>query len=231
MATALIWENSTDYEVGNVDQDGLWKTVIGELFEDFLLYFAPDLHAQVDFSKKADFIQQELFQQIIKDKKGRKIADQLVKVHLRDGEEKWVLVHIEIQSDNEPDFAKRMFQYFYRIFDKYDKEIVALAIMTSPHKSEYSTEFHYNYFGTKLNYAYNIYKTIDHSYEELEQSDKLFSKMVLAIKYMHDTKEDVDKRYAFKMKLMREVLKINRDYDTVLYIVFYFIALNEHISM
>lgn len=40
---------------------------------------------------------------------------------------------------------------------------------------------------------------------------------------MHDTKEDADKRCAFKMKLMREVLKINRDYDTVLYIYFYFL--------
>lgn len=223
MVTALIWEKSTNYEVGNVDQDGLWKKVIGDLFEDFLLYFAPDLHAHVDFSKKAEFFQQELFQQIIKDKKGRKIADQLVKVHLKDGEEKWVLVHVEVQSDNEPDFAKRMFQYFYRIFDKYDKEIVALAIMTSPHKSGYPTEFLYTYFGTKLNYAYNVYKTVDHSCKELEQSDKLFSKIILAIKYMHDSREDADKRYAFKMKLMREVLKINRDYHEVLEIILYFI--------
>lgn len=40
---------------------------------------------------------------------------------------------------------------------------------------------------------------------------------------MHDTREDADKRYAFKMKLMREVLKINRDYNTVLSIILYLI--------
>ncbi|WP_192599125.1 Rpn family recombination-promoting nuclease/putative transposase [Sporosarcina limicola] len=232
--TALVWENSTDYEVGNVDQDGLWKKVIGELFEDFLLYFAPDLHAQVDFSEKAEFLQQELFQQIIKDKKGRKITDQLVKVHLKDGEEKWVLVHVEVQSDNEPDFAKRMFQYFYRIFDKYDKEIIALAIMTSPHKSEFPTEFRYTYFGTKLNYAYNTYKIVDHSYEKLEQSDKLFSKMILAIKYMHDTREDVDKRYTFKMKLMGEVIKSKHyswpEIKAVFYFIDYLLRLPEKLS-
>lgn len=112
MVTALVWEKSTKYQVGVVDQDGLWKKVIGELFEDFLLFFSPELHAEVDFSIEAEFLQQELFQQIIKDKTGRRSTDQLVKVHLKGGEEKWVLIHVEVQSTNEKDFAKRMFQYF-----------------------------------------------------------------------------------------------------------------------
>ena len=193
MVTALVWEKPTEYKVGTVDQDGLWKKVIGELFEDFLVFFSPDLHAQVDLSIEAEFLQQELFQQIIKDKTGRRSTDQLVKVHLKGGGEKWILVHIEVQNNNEKDFAKRMFQYFYRIYDKYDKEIVALAVMTSPHSSTIPTEFRYNYFGTKLHYAYTTSKLVDYGYTELEQSDKLFSKIILAAKYMHDTKRDMDK--------------------------------------
>ena len=88
MVRALVWEKPADYEVGDLDQDGLWKKVIGELFEDFLLFFAPAFHAQVDFSKAPDFLQQELFQEIMDEKKGRRMADQLVKVYLVDGEEK-----------------------------------------------------------------------------------------------------------------------------------------------
>lgn len=61
MVTALIWEKSSEYQAGVVDQDGLWKKVIGELFEDFLLFFSPALHAQVDFSIEAEFLRQELF--------------------------------------------------------------------------------------------------------------------------------------------------------------------------
>ena len=135
MVTALIWENSTDYEVAPVDQDGLWKKVIGELFEDFLLFFAPDLHAQVDFSKEINFLDKELHQEIIDEKKGARNADKIAKVHLIGGEEKWVLVHIEVQGTNDKDFAKRMFQYFYRIYDQFEQEIVAIAIMTSPHEN------------------------------------------------------------------------------------------------
>ncbi len=223
MVTALVWEKSSDYKVDVVDQDGLWKKVIGELFEDFLLFFKPELHSQVDFTKEAEFLQQELFQKIMNKKKGRRWADQLVKVHLKDGEEKWVLVHVEVQSDNEEDFAERMFQYFYRIYDRYYKEIVAIAIMTSPYQSTFPTQFHYSYFGTELHYAYSNRRLNDYDNEELEKSDKLFSKVVLAAKYMNDTRGDMDKRYTFKMKLMREILKSDSYSHTEILAVFYFI--------
>ncbi|MCG7336090.1 Rpn family recombination-promoting nuclease/putative transposase [Sporosarcina sp. ACRSM] len=234
MVGALVWEKSTDYKADVVDQDGLWKKVIGELFEDFLLFFKPDLHAQVDFTKEAEFLQQELFQKIMDKKKGRQWADQLVKVHLKDGEEKWVLVHVEVQSDNEKDFAKRMFQYFYRIYDRHDKEIVAIAVMTSPHESTFPTQFNYSYFGTELHYAYTNCKLNNYDKEELEKSDKLFSKVVLAAKYMNDTREDVDKRYAFKMKLMKKIITDNKNSRSeilaVLYFIDYLLRLPEELS-
>jgi len=132
------------------------------LFEDFLLFFSPALHAQVDFSIEAEFLRQELFQQVMKDKSGRRSTDQLVKVHLKGGEEKWILVHVEVQSDNDKDFAERMFQYFYRIYDSFDQKNVTLAIMTSPHRSENPAVFQYDYFGTKLHYAYNNCRLVDY---------------------------------------------------------------------
>ncbi|WP_342513317.1 Rpn family recombination-promoting nuclease/putative transposase [Sporosarcina sp. FSL K6-1522] len=234
MVTALVWEKPAEYKIEPVDQDGLWKKVIRELFEDFLLFFSPELHAQVDFSIETEFLQQELFQEIIKDKTGRRSTDQLVKVHLKGGEEKWILVHIEVQSDNGKDFAKRMFQYFYRIYDQYDKELVALALMTSPYRSKFPTEFRYNYFGTELHYAYTTSKLVDYNYAELEQSDKLFSKVILAAKYMHDTKNDMDKRYVFKMKLMREMIR-NKPYpgaeiQAIFYFIDYLLRLPEDLS-
>ena len=188
-----------------------------------MLFFSPALHAQVDFSVEVEFLQQELFQQVMKDKSGRRSTDQLVKVHLKGGEEKWILVHVEVQGDNEKDFAERMFQYFYRIYDRFSKKIVTLAVMTSPHRSENPAVFQYDYFGTKLHYAYNNCRLIDYDYPELEHSDKLFSKIVLAAKYRNDTKEDTEKRYTFKEKLMRELIKNNRYLDVEIQAAIYFI--------
>ena len=223
MISALVFENPVTYGKEVVNQDGLWKKVIGDLFEDFLLFFAPELHEAVDFSKKPDFLQQELFKEILEGKKGTNYADQIVKVHLKDGEEKWILVHIEVEGSADDDFSKRMFRYFYRIFDKFDREIVAFAVMTGPSTGENSLGFSYSYFGITLDYAYNIRKVSDYDDEELMQSNRLFSKVALATKYMHESKNEVDLRYRFKMKLMREVLKLEGHSRVSITAVFYFV--------
>lgn len=216
MIDAFVMEKKTTYQKGVIDQDGLWKKVIGDLFEDFLLFFAPNLYEQVDFTKQPDFLQQELFQEVMDNKKGGRTADQIVKIRLKDGKEQWVLVHIEVQGANEDDFPERMFQYFYRIYDRYKQKIIAIAVMTSPSPNTTPLDFHYTYFGTELHYAYNSHKITDYNKQDLEQSDKIFSKIVLATIYMHETKTNMDKRYAFKMKLMRDILRQYKDSAVVL---------------
>ncbi|WP_052738001.1 hypothetical protein [Bacillus sp. SA1-12] len=148
-----------DYSV--MDFDGLWKKLIYELFEEFVLYFAADLYKEIDFLKEPEFLQQELFQEIIQEKMGRQVTDQIVKVYLKSGEEKWVLIHIEVQGDREPDFSKRMLRYYYRIFDRYDQDIVAIALLTDTSKSFRANQYHRSYQGTELTYKYNIYKFQD----------------------------------------------------------------------
>ena len=41
-----------------------------------------------------------------------------------------MLVHIEVQGDADPDFAKRTYVYNYRILDRYDRRTVGLAVLT-----------------------------------------------------------------------------------------------------
>ncbi|WP_243459369.1 hypothetical protein [Metabacillus bambusae] len=48
-------------EYNGIDYDGLWKKLIYELFEEFILYFAADLYEEIDFLKEPEFLQQELF--------------------------------------------------------------------------------------------------------------------------------------------------------------------------
>jgi hypothetical protein len=62
---------------------------------------------------------------------GMRRADRLVRVWLPDGEETWLLIHIEVQSQEEQGFARRMFIYYYRIFDNYEREVVSLAVLAA----------------------------------------------------------------------------------------------------
>ena len=100
-----------------MDADTHWKTVIKQLFEDFVAFFLPTLYPMIDFSHQPSFLEQE-FPKLLpnKSKEGNKYNDKLVKLKLKQKPTQWLLLHIEVQSYFEVDFAERMFIYFYRIY-------------------------------------------------------------------------------------------------------------------
>ena len=46
---------------------------------------------------------------------GRRLVDKLVRLWRLEGEEAWVMIHIEVQGQVEEGFAKRMYIYHYRL--------------------------------------------------------------------------------------------------------------------
>ena len=186
--------------------DLLWKEIIEELFEDFLEFFMPKLYQEVDFSQGYEFLDHELANIMDKTLKGKKMADRLVKVYLKDGRENWILVHLEVQGYYEADFSDRMFKYFYRIYDKYDRKIVALAIFTEDNKNYKPSSFAYEFHGTKLNYEYNSYKILEQEEAGLLKSDNPFAMVILAGLYTLKSKRKDDLRYEFKKKLFKLLL-------------------------
>ena len=59
---------------------------------------------------------------------GKRFVDKLAKVALRDGSERWVYVHLEVQGSAQAEFAERMFVYHYRLFDRYRQPVASLAV-------------------------------------------------------------------------------------------------------
>ncbi|MFE8696512.1 hypothetical protein ACFYKT_09205 [Cytobacillus sp. FJAT-53684] len=205
MVMNVVYEKPPEYFA--VDYDGLWKKLIFELFEEFVLFFASDLYEVVDFTKEPEFLQQELFQEIIDEKKGKLVADQIVKVFLKSGEEKWLLIHVEVQGNHDMDFAKRMFRYYYRIFDKYDHDIVAIALLTDDSKHSHPNMYKHSSFGTTLTYEFNQYQFATQNEEELIRSSNPFAIAVLAANYANVTKNDNEKRLRFKRRLIKLILQ------------------------
>lgn len=199
-ATGVVLEEAETYDAKKQtpDYDGLWKKIIEDLFQEFVLLFAPDLHQEIDFTKQPDFLKQELFQKFIEKTKGKLIADQIVKVFLKSGEEKWILIHVEVQGEPEIDFRKRMFQYFYRIYDRFDREVYAVALITNRQETMHTDGFHYSFFGTKVDYEYNVYTFDPNNISELEQSNNPFAAAVIAGIYANKARNDAEKRYRFK---------------------------------
>ena len=112
------------------DYDSPWKDVLERYFPSFLSFFFPDIHADVDWERGYEFLDKEL-QQIARDAElGRRYADKLIKVWRRQGDEIWVLIHVEVQGCYEADFSARMFIYYTRLRDRYQRPVVSLAILT-----------------------------------------------------------------------------------------------------
>ncbi|WP_026909193.1 hypothetical protein [Paucisalibacillus globulus] len=205
MLHAVILEETTNYEYP--DYDGLWKNLISLMFEDFILFFAPELYEEIDFSKSPYFIQQEHFQDVLFSKQNRRMADQLVKAPLINGKEKWILIHIEVQDNANDEFRKRMFHYFYRIYDRYDHEIYAIALLTNSNRHPKQDYYDYHYYSTSLIYKYNVFNFKEQNTEKLKNSSNPFAAAVLAGIYASQAKGNDLKKYTFKRNLMIQALK------------------------
>jgi predicted Rdx family selenoprotein len=108
-------------------------------------------------------------------------VDKLIKVYRKSGKDEWVLVHIEVQGSTDKAFEKRMFKYYYRILDKYDRDITSLAILTDKSKSFHPRMYKKEFIGSSVDFRFNVYKVLDADEKELEKSENPFASVILVV--------------------------------------------------
>lgn len=165
--------------------DELLKSAFKDNFQDFLRFVYPDADEVLDFSKEIEFMDKELFA-IIPDRERRKdkrVADLLAKLHLKDGTEKWVLLNVEIEGNNDPEFAFRLLQYNYRIRDRYKVSVATIAIFTGPKNQLKQTVYRDELLGTVLSFKYRSYHVFDDNKEKLLANRNPFALIALACQY------------------------------------------------
>jgi len=93
------------------DWDGAWKDSLTGLLPWFLAKYFPHVHADIDWSRGYEPLDQELQKIIPGAATGVLRADLLFKVWLRSAKNGGLLIHIEIQAQRDPDFPERVFDY------------------------------------------------------------------------------------------------------------------------
>ena len=163
--------------------DSLWKAILEDVFDDFLRFFIPNAEELFDFSRPFEFLDKELEQILLveRDDFAPRYVDKLVKVFTKVGEEQWILVHIEVQGSTDKAFSHRMFQYFYRIYDRYQRPITAFAILTDRNRRFKPEKFSQVYLGTSIDYKFNVYKVFEQDVEALGLSTNPFAMIVLTV--------------------------------------------------
>lgn len=67
------------------DYDSPWKEALDSFFQAFLAFFFPAIHAEIDWSRGHEMLDEELQQVVREAELGRRHVDQLVKVWRQNG--------------------------------------------------------------------------------------------------------------------------------------------------
>lgn len=181
--------------------------MLEDLFEDFIAFFFPRIHQDVDWFRGYQFLDQELRKILKSSATSKRIVDKLVKVFLKDGSEEWLLIHIEIQGYKQKNFPERMFVCNYRIFEKFHKEVVSLALLTDENPKFRPSEYRRERWGFEVLCRYPVVKLIDYRkrWAELEASDNPFAIMVCAYLKTLEVKGNVQELYSWKKHFLLEL--------------------------
>lgn len=187
--------------------DSPWKDILEAYFQDFIQFFFPHIHPDIDWNRGYDFLDQEL-RQVVRDAElGKRLVDKLVKVWKLGGEETWVLAHIEIQSQEESQFSDRMFVYYYRLRDRYNQQIASLAILGDERATWRPQPFREELWGCEATFRFPIIKLLDYEsrWSELEASQNPFAIAVMAHLKTKETRNDAVARKEWKFRLTRRL--------------------------
>jgi len=201
--------------------DSPWKEAIEGHFADFLQFFFPTAHAQVDWSQPVLFLDKELRSLMRDAELGTRYVDKLVQLTRLDGQPERVYVHVEVQGSEQAEFAERMFVYHYRLYDRYRQPIASLAVLADERPNWRPEKFGYEVFGCRLGMHYPVAKLLDWSGSEarLEDSDNPFAMVTLAHLATRATRGDMESRYEIKKSLVRQLYRRGRNRQQVVDLV------------
>lgn len=205
----------------STDLDSPWKDILELYFEAFVQFFFPLLHKHIDWSRGHQFMDKEL-QKVLKDAKTKqRFTDKLAKVWLKNGKTTVVYIHVEVQGQYDEDFAKRMFIYNYRLFDRYDTSVISLAILGDEDSTWRPQSYGYGLAGFKMSCRFPIVKLLDYQkkqlkWKSLEKSTNPFSIIVKVHLKALETRHSNQQRLYWKKELLKTLYEANYSMQEIL---------------
>ena len=191
-------------------QDAIWKDAIVEYLADFMAFSFPLFHHNIDWGREITFMDKELLQLQADDKQGTQITDLLVQLHRYNGEERYFLIHIEIQGYSQPTFAERLFLYNVRLMLRYKEPVVSLVIYTDDNPNFRPNRYEVRYWNFYHDFGFPIAKLLDYGqdWERLENDPNPFAALVIAQLKMHELRgqDKIEELAGWKMRVLRLLL-------------------------
>ena len=187
--------------------DSAWKEAISRYLAEFLALLFPDAFAQIDWTRPPEQLDTEL-RRVVRDAvSGDRRADLLFKVYLKDGGERYILAHIEIQTTKDQQLSERMFRYCHRIFDRYRHYVAAFAALGDEHRDWKPGSFGWDVLGSKLTWEFQTAKLLEWEsrWSELEASRNPFATLLMAHLKTKGTRKDPERRLEWKLRITEHI--------------------------
>jgi len=135
-------------------------------------------------------------------------ADKLVKFFTKAGKAYYVLLHVEVQGYKGEHFAERMFEYYYRIRDRWKTEVCSFVIYTDEDTGFHPSQSEKDYYGTKTLYQFNTFDLSKKQKQDLDIPQNPFSTvMKVAHKFFQKQQLKDRKQFIWKMELIRDLFE------------------------
>lgn len=193
----------------NDEFDEPWKEILDALLEEFTLFFHPDLHHRIEWSRGYESLEQELLRVTPQGMSDKQSVDKLFRVWERTGDERWLLIHVEVQSQRREEFPHRMFVYNTSIFLGFDRMPISLAVLADDSPSWRPTGFRIEDSGTRHEFTFRSVKLLDYAgrEEELRTSTNPFAVVVDAHLGTQRTRGDKAERGEVKFAIARSLFQ------------------------
>ena len=136
----------------------------------------------------------------------------------KDGGEQWVLVHVEIQSQRDAQFAERMYVYNYRIFDRFRRQPYSVAVLADESPGWRPTHFGEAVWDCLATIRFPVVKLSDFraNWSLLEASANPFATVVMAHLKTQETQGNPADRYRWKWAFTRRLYQLGLARDEII---------------
>jgi len=196
---------SATLEELRADNDMAWKQILSFHLKDFVEFFWEEAYHDIDWAKPYEILEQELMALGLSEEIGKRYVDKLFKVFLKNGQEQWLLLHIEVQHSRDDSFPERMFSYFYRIYDRYHQDVASMAVLADKNKNWRPKQYYRSVWKSEICRTYEVIKLIDYGskIEELRSHPNPFALVVLIQLVALETKAGDENRFLTKLEFFR----------------------------
>lgn len=195
------------------DYDGAWKQALRDYFRLFLSKYFPAMFSAIDWSVSVEWLDKEVSQVLGQSGQRNRVVDLLVKVRLMTGDDQWILLHVEVQTSYEKNFAPRLSRYNAGVYWTFDRRVATLVILADLREDWLPNEdsFEVGDFVTRMQFP--VCKLVKRLESDWKDDTSLPVQLARAQIAALRTAGDPTGRYEFKWQLVRNLYEAGYDAD------------------